>query len=259
MIKMNKLKFLGTAGARFVVTKQLRKSGGIWLSLDDTNILIDPGPGSLNRCLSSKPKLNPLDLDGIILTHRHLDHSNDINIMIEAMTNGGFKKKGIVFAPEDALKEDPVILKYIRTYVEKIEVLKENGTYSIGKISFSTPIKHIHGVDTYGLNINGKNCSISLITDTKYFNGIESYYNGDIFIINSVLIESKDYINHLSINDVENIISIKKPKLTILTHFGMSVIKAKPWEITEDLSKKLGINIIAANDGMEIDLDNYSN
>ena len=97
---MNKMKFLGTAGARFVVTRQLRKSGGIWLTLDDTNILIDPGPGSLNRCFSSKPKLNPLDLDGIILTHRHLDHSNDINIIIEAMTNGGFKKKGIVFAPQ---------------------------------------------------------------------------------------------------------------------------------------------------------------
>ena len=57
---MNKIKFLGTAGARFVVIKQLRKSGGIWLTLDNTNVLIDPGPGSLIRCLSSKPKLNPL-------------------------------------------------------------------------------------------------------------------------------------------------------------------------------------------------------
>ena len=72
------------------------------------------------RCLSSKPKLNPLVLDGIILTHRHLDHSNDINVMIEAMTNGGFKKKGIVFAPSDALEEDPVILEYFRDHVDKI-------------------------------------------------------------------------------------------------------------------------------------------
>jgi len=254
---MNKIKFLGTAGARFVVTKQLRKSGGIWLSLDDTNVIIDPGPGSLIRCLSSKPKLNPLDLDGIILTHRHLDHSNDINIMIEAMTNGGFKKKGIVFAPEDALNDDPVILKYIRNYVEKIEILREKGTYKIGNISFTTPIRHLHGVETYGLNIYGKNCLISIITDTKYFEGIESHYKGDILIINSVLIEKKDYINHLSISDIENIISINKPKLTILTHFGMTIIKAKPWEITEKLSKKLGVNIIAANDGMEIYLDLY--
>jgi phosphoribosyl 1,2-cyclic phosphodiesterase len=252
------IKFLGTAGARFVVTKQLRKSGGIWLSLDDTNILIDPGPGSLNRCLSSKPKLSPSNLDGIILTHRHIDHSNDINIMIEAMTNGGFKKKGVVFAPSDALDDDPVILKYVRPYVEKIEILKEGKTYTIGDIAFSTPVRHVHGVETYGLNIKGKNCSISMITDTKYFNGIESYYDGDIFIINTVLIEGKDYINHLSIDEIKNILSIKKPKLTILTHFGMKVIKAKPWELTENLSKKLGIKIIAANDGMKIDLDNLS-
>lgn len=252
---MNRIKFLGTAGARFVVTKQLRKSGGIWLTLDDTNVLIDPGPGSLIRCLSSKPRLNPLDLNGIILTHRHLDHSNDINIMIEAMTNGGFRKKGIVFAPKDAFNEDPVILKYVRNYVEKTVILKEKGTYNIGNISFSTPIKHVHGAETYGLNIQGKNHSISIITDTKYFDGIESYYNGDILIINSVLIEPKDYINHLSIKDIENIISKNKPKFTILTHFGMSVINAKPWEIAEKLSNKLGVRIIAANDGMEIDLD----
>ena len=43
----NMIKFLGTAGARFAVTRQIRKSGGIWLSLDNTNLLLDPGPGSL--------------------------------------------------------------------------------------------------------------------------------------------------------------------------------------------------------------------
>ena len=91
--QMNKIKFLGTGGGRFVVSKQLRKSGGIWISLDNTNILIDPGPGSLINSLSSKPKLNPRELDGVILSHRHIDHSNDVNIIIEAMTNGGWDKK----------------------------------------------------------------------------------------------------------------------------------------------------------------------
>ena len=252
---MNKIKFLGTAGARFVVTRQIRKSGGIWLSLDDTNLLIDPGPGSLVRCLDSKPKLKPLDLDGIILTHRHIDHSNDINIMIEAMTNGGYTKKGVIFAPDDAIKNDPVILKHFKNHVQKLEVLKLNEDYKIGNISFSTPVKHIHGVETYGLNIYGKKNSISIISDTKYFDGLEKFYNNDIVIFYVVLSEEKNGILHLSIKDVEKMISIIKPKLSILTHFGMSVIKAKPWEIADKFSKKIGVNVIAARDGMEIDLE----
>ncbi len=254
---MDKIKFLGTAGSRFVVIKQLRASGGIWITLDDTNFLIDPGPGSLVRCLSSKPKLNPMDLGGIILTHQHIDHSNDINIMIEAMTNGGFKKRGVVFAPQEALDVDSAIHDYLREYVEKIEILKEKENYFLGNISFSTSVKHVHGVETYGLNIHGSNHSISLISDTKYFEKLETYYKEDILIINIVLSEERDNILHLSLKDVEKIISANKPKLCILTHFGMTMIKAKPWEIAESLSKRLGVKVIAARDGMEINLNSY--
>lgn len=255
---MNKIKFLGTAGARFAVSRQIRMSGGLWVTVDDTNILIDPGPGALVRCLSSKPKLNPLDLDGIILTHRHLDHSNDVNIMIEAMTNGGFKKKGVVFAPQDAYQDDPVVLKYVRDHVENIEVLKEKGSYTIGEVTFETPVKHIHGVQTYGLNIFGNNCSISYITDSKYFTGLESYYPGDILIINVVLYEERKHIQHLCLQDAEKILSANKPKLCVLTHFGMTMIKHKPWVIAEKLTKKYDVKVIAARDGMEIDIDSYS-
>jgi ribonuclease BN (tRNA processing enzyme) len=254
---MNTIKFLGTAGARFVVMKQLRASGGIWLTLDDTNVLIDPGPGSLVRCLTSRPKLNPMALDGIILTHRHLDHANDVNIMIEAMTNGGFKKRGAVFAPSDALENDAVIFKYVRTQVDRIETLREKGKYTLGNISFSTPIRLKHGVETYGLNIKGKSHTISLITDTDYFKGLASHFKGDILIINVVMLEEKSIIDHLSLKEAEQIIAANRPRLAILTHFGMSIIKAKPWDLANQLSKKLNVEVIAARDGMEINLDTY--
>ncbi|MCX6664723.1 MAG: MBL fold metallo-hydrolase [Euryarchaeota archaeon] len=255
---MNSIKFLGTAGARFVVMKQLRASGGLWLTLDDTNILIDPGPGSLVRCLSSKPKLQPQKLDGIILTHRHLDHSNDVNVMIEAMTNGGYDRRGVVFAPQDALSDDPVILRYLRGYVERIEILKEKGTYTLKNISFSTPVKHFHGVETYGLNIQGKQISVSLITDTRYFNELAPHYTGDILIINVVRYEEKQGVEHLCIADVEKIIQICKPAVCILTHFGTTIIKNKPWEIATHLSEKTGVSVVAARDGMQVDLDHYT-
>jgi len=255
---MNKLKFLGTAGGRFVVSKQFRKSGGIWLTLDNTNVLIDPGPGSLVRILSSKPKLNPRNLDGIILSHRHIDHTNDVNIIIEAMTNGGWDKRGVLFAPNQALEEDPVVFRYVRNFLDKTEILEEKGKYKISNINFETPIRHIHhGVECYGFNIYSKNVSISIITDTKYFDGLESWYQGDILIINVVFVKNKKNLEHFDIKDAEKIISINKPKLTILSHFGMTMLKSKPWEIAENISKKYGVKVIAASDGMEINPDDY--
>lgn len=255
----NRIKFLGTAGARFVVEKQVRASGGIWMTLDDANLLIDPGPGTLVKCASSKPKLDPSTLDGIILTHKHLDHSADINVMIEAMTEGGFKKRGEVFASLDALEEDPVILRYLRGFVNKIHILKEDGNYSLGKINFSAPIKHIHGVETYGVIFKTSKYTISLIVDTKFFPELlKAYSKSDVIIMNVVRAEAKGKsleMDHLNLEDAKTIIQKIKPKLTILTHFGMTMVKAKPWEIVSKLSKEIGLKVIAANDGMEVKLD----
>ena len=254
---MSFIKFLGTAGARFVVTKQLRASGGVWLSVGKTNLYIDPGPGALVRCLNSKPRLEPSILDGILLTHKHLDHSGDINVMIEAMTDGGFKKKGVLFAPRDALEEDPVVLKYVRSYVEKVEVLKENSEYRLGEIRFSTAQKHQHRVETYGFNFKILPHTFSLITDTKFFPELLNLYRGEIFIIHVVRLKpvGDDPIDHLSIEDVKAIIKKAKPKLTILTHFGMTMIKAKPWIVAAELEKEVGLKVIAASDGMKLDLE----
>jgi phosphoribosyl 1,2-cyclic phosphodiesterase len=254
---MSFIKFLGTAGARFVVMRQLRASGGVWLSAGKTNLYIDPGPGALVRCLSSKPRLEPSTLDGILLTHKHLDHSGDVNVMIEAMTEGGFKRKGILFAPRDALEEDPVVLKYVMSYVEKIEVLREDSEYRIGDIRFSTARKHQHRVETYGLNFKASPRTISFVTDTKFFPELPNLYRGEILVVHVVRLKPMEDvpIDHLSIEDVKSILKKAKPRLTILTHFGMTMIKAKPWVVAAELEKELGLKVIAASDGMKIDLE----
>ncbi|MGB2697190.1 MAG: MBL fold metallo-hydrolase, partial [Candidatus Zixiibacteriota bacterium] len=207
---MDRIKFLGTAGARFVVTKQVRASGGLWFTLDNTNFLVDTGPGTLVKCTTSKPKLDPTTLNGIILTHRHLDHSADVNIMIEAMTEGGFKKRGELFAPGDALNQDPVVLRYLRDFVEKIHILKQGGTYKLGNIEFSTPVRHIHGVETYGIKFKSSKYVISLIVDTKFFPDLTKHYmESDLVIVNVVRHEATGMslrVDHLNLEDVKTII-----------------------------------------------------
>ena len=251
--KGNYIKFLGTAGARFVMIKQLRSSGGIWVSYKGTNVIIDPGPGSIARCALSRPKMDPTQLDGIILTHRHLDHSNDVNVMIEAMTEGGFKKRGVVFLPADAMDDEPVILRHLRPVVERIEILDEKKTYTVGEIAFSAPSRQKHPVATYGLRFDFKK-TVSLITDTKYFAGIEDVYKADIVIINVVFYEERPTVEHLSFIDAKEIIKKIKPEAAILTHFGMTMLAHKPHVLARELSNELDTEVIAAYDGMRFDL-----
>jgi len=246
------IKFLGTAGARFVMIKQLRASGGIWISSQGSNILVDPGPGSIVRCAASRPKLDPGTLDALILTHRHLDHSSDINVMIEAMTEGGFKKRGTVFSPADALGEDAVILKYCRTFVERIEILEPLKSYKIGDFQFQTSMRHVHTVETYGLKFRIKDTSVGLLTDTRYFKELSDFYKTDLLIISVVFLEPRKGIDHLSLVEAEELIRELKPKKAVLSHFGMSMLKARPHIKAMELTEKLGIEVVAASDGMSL-------
>jgi len=244
--------FLGTAGARIMVANQILASGGLWLDLSGTEILIDPGPGTIVQ--STKRKLRADKLSAIILSHRHLDHSADTNIMIEAMTQGGFKRHGWLFAPADALGSEPVIFSYLKNYLEGVEVLQEGKSYSIGNISFTTPVRHIHQVETYGILFRTPEHTFSYIADSRYFDGLCHSYGGELLIINVVRLEANHPFDHLSVPDAEHIITELKPKVAILTHFGRTMWQAKPWEVAQRLSQDTGVKVIAARDGMKFEL-----
>jgi ribonuclease BN (tRNA processing enzyme) len=253
--------FLGTGGARFMIISQLLASGGLWFNLDGTQILMDPGPGSIVQV--TKRKLNPENLSAIIVSHRHLDHSADVNVITEAMTEGGFKKRGILFAPRDAIETESIILNYLKKSLAGIEILEAGKTYSIGNISFTTPVRHIHLVENYGMIFKTKKHTISYITDTRYFEELGSYYHGDLLMLNLTFLNPRPTpakpgmpLDHLSMPDAERLIKEIKPKIAILTHFGMGVWRAKPVLVAEELTQKTGIKVIAATDGMTFDLAN---
>ena len=248
--------FLGTGGARIMVATQILASGGMWLNLGGTEVLIDPGPGCIVQ--STKRKLRADKLSAIILSHRHLDHAGDINVMVEAMTQGGFRPRGRLFTPADALDGEPVIFSYLRDYLEGIELLKEGGSYTVGKLSFTTPIRHVHPVETYGFVFKTAEHSFSYIADTRYFDSLLKSYDSELLIINVVFSEPKPPIDHLSVPDAKRLITELKPKVAILTHFGMPMWRARPWEIAQSLSQETGVRVISARDGMKFDLAQLS-
>jgi phosphoribosyl 1,2-cyclic phosphodiesterase len=251
--------FLGTGGARFMIISQVLASGGLWFNFGGTEILMDPGPGSIIQ--ATQRKLNPERLSGIIVSHRHLDHSADANIMVEAMTRGGFRRQGCLFAPKDALETEPVVFEYLKKRLESVQTLVAGGTYTLGNVTFTTPVQHVHGVENYGFVFQTGKYKIAYITDTTYFKELQTHYKGDLLLLNVVFLEPVRKhgiegmpINHLALPDAERLITEIKPKIAILTHFGMGMFDANPSLLAEQITQKTGIRTIAARDGMEFHL-----
>lgn len=250
---MIELIFLGTAGGRYVVAKQLRASAGTLLKINNSYLLLDPGPGTLVYLAKRKIPLNKIEV--IVVSHQHLDHSADLNIIVDAITEGGFKKRGVVYLTESSLK-DPILLPYLQSYIKKLEILKPYTSYEEPPFKFKTTGLLKHTAENYGFIFelpNGKN--LGFITDTAYFEGLEKEFESAHFlVINVVRFTPIEGVLHLSIPDVKKILKSLKPEMTILTHFGMTMIRNNPFKIAQTLSKELNLKILSAYDGMKVNL-----
>lgn len=247
-----KLTFMGTAGARFMVAKQLAASGGLYLEEGQTRLAMDPGPGAVVQY--AKRKVDLARLTGILLSHRHLDHCGDVNVMIEAMTEGGFRHRGTLLCPSDALDADPVVLHYLRQFPEEVVRLAPDTGYRLGEISFTTTRRHIHGVETYGFLFGDGTRRLGWVTDSKYYDGIAADHQAEVMLIHTVLTHSRAELPHLGLDDAERILCEARPRLGILTHFGMGVWRERPWEVAAAMSERTGIEIKAARDGMSLEI-----
>jgi phosphoribosyl 1,2-cyclic phosphodiesterase len=244
-----RLTFMGTAGARFMVAKQLAASGGLFIEEGNTRISLDPGPGAIVQY--AKREVDLTTIDAIVVSHRHLDHVGDVNVMIEAMTDGGFSHRGMLFCPSDALDDDPVVLKYVRRFPREIVRLAPETSYSVNGVSFTTSGRHAHQVETYGFRFGNR---LGWVTDSAYYEAIAEQHKADVMVIHTVLLNSRAELPHLSVADAERIIREAKPRLALLTHYGMTVWRANPEEIAADMTQRLGTEVRAAHDGMSIDL-----
>jgi phosphoribosyl 1,2-cyclic phosphodiesterase len=212
------------------------------------NVLVDPGPESLYRLLTYLPKFNPEKIDAILLTHKHIDHSADINVYLDVITRGGFRKHGILVAPSDAFGEEGVIFKYLLDFVEKIIIIKENEKVELGSLSFRFPLKHEHRVETYGFRLSHKDYSVAYIADTKFFGELIPAYKADIIIMNLIKLGPSE-IDHLSVDDCAELIEGIRPKVAIITHFGMTMLRTGPWNVARQLKERTGVTVLAAEDG----------
>jgi ribonuclease BN (tRNA processing enzyme) len=151
----DKLIFLGTAGGRASVFRYLRRSGGFLLRLSNLWVHTDPGPGAF--VYLHQMGFDPRQINCVVLSHIHLDHSADINSVIESATDGGKKREVVLFAPRSALEgENRVVLPFIRK--ERLAgefILEEGKEYNYKGLRIKAIMKHKHHhTETYAILYN---------------------------------------------------------------------------------------------------------
>ncbi len=246
---MTRITFAGTGGGRFVVISQVRATGGIIIDMDSELIHIDPGPGALVRAREYNIRLRKLT--AVLVSHAHPDHYCDAEMVIEAMTVGSQKKRGMLVTNRAVLDR---ISGYHLSALQKVVTLSPGESTQLGRIKITaTPTKHTEKTGI-GFVLEGSH-KIGYTSDGEYFKGQEEWFKGcDVLILNCLRPRTESWPDHMDAGQAKTLIELTKPGLAILTHFGMRMVKGVAEREADWIARQTGIKTVAARDGQVFEL-----
>jgi len=255
-----KLIFLGTGGDKIVVGKQLRSAGGIILQVEDNQFHIDPGPGALPR--AKDYGVNLRNNVAVLASHNHMNHAHDVNAVISAMTLGGMDPKGVLLASASVIEPRqemaPFLVPYCMKMIERAIPVEPGQRIGINEVEIRATRTHHTDESCIGFRIMTPKFSLGYTSDTGYIQTlIEDFKGVEILILNSVYDEAQDK-NQLCVDDVKKLLNEIKPKLAIITHFGIKMEEADILNIARTIQRETKVQTISAKDGMAINPVSYS-
>jgi|TARA_Y100000310_G_C20643384_1_gene795222 ribonuclease BN (tRNA processing enzyme) len=199
----------------------------------------------------------------LLATHNHINHCNDINAVIDAMTYGGFDKKGVLVANNTvvngSMHYDPFLQKYYKDFLERFIVLGEGRRVGINNVEIQA-IKAKHSEpDAIGFKFITPDYTLVYTGDTMYsIEAIDQYDGANVLILNVPYLKKDEGKHGLCKEDAVKIIRRVNPRLAIITHFGINFLKADPLYVMREIQKETDCQVIAAKDGMVVNPVSYA-
>ncbi|MBD3163781.1 hypothetical protein GF323_01140 [Candidatus Woesearchaeota archaeon] len=251
--------FLGTGTGSGIVGKGIRSSGGIILSIKGNQFHIDPGIGAIIKAAEFGANLR--ENTAILVSHAHINHSNDANAVIDAMTYTGLDKQGVLITNKTALEGteeySPVINAYHKKLLERFISVDRNRKIGINEVEIQTITARHNEPNSIGFKFFSSDFTLTYTSDTVYAPDIVDQYMGsNIMIMNVPYVKKRE--NNLCVEDVVKILQKVKPRLAILTHFGSEMVKADPIYEVREIQKQTKVQSLAAKDGMIINPVSYA-
>ena len=267
----------------------ISKGGGYFITCDSKGIVIDPGFNFIQNFFDNKLRIS--DIDKIIITHAHNDHTVDLESIITLIYLYNKKLEEDIGKEEIKTKRKRVDLylnagtfkKYggwlslEREEIDKIYILNPSDEINITsnlKLKV-TKAKHNEIIDDeycVGLIFSYGDNNIIFTSDTEWNDDIGSQYKN---FKNALLIphmgtvtrKEADYLdgkplnecvysNHLGLIGVTKMIAAVTPQLTVISEFGEE-IKDRV-KICDKIESVFKSKIIPADIGLKISLEDYS-
>jgi len=249
--------FLGTGGDSFVVGKQLLGSGGVVVQWEGQQIHIDPGPGALVK--AREEKVNLRENLAVLVSTPDILYSNDANVVLNAMTYGGFDVKGVLVGHtlfvNPVNNSHPSLLKSHGRFVEKILTLKAGQKIAIENIE----IRGLHtGTEAVGFKIFTPAFVLAYSSTVRYEKDLwKEYENVDILILH-VHNPQGSKGGFLNTDEAIKVVEKCKPQLCIITGFGKRMFDEDPVDEARTIQKATGVQVISAKEGLTINPTSYS-
>jgi len=223
----SQLIFLGTGTG---VPSSDRASPALLLKLQDINVLIDLGPGALRQL--SRISVEITDIDYILLTHLHPDHSADLapflfgtkyppflndrrpfHLLAGSGIESFFERLKALYGQWIELPEG--LLKVLPLHQDRPS---ENHFSSFSLLS--APVRHSSSSLGYRINLHDNRKSLVFSGDADYSTSlVELAKNSDLLVLECSFPEGQKVEGHLTPSLAGRIAREAGVKKLILTHF----------------------------------------
>ena len=234
-------------------------------------IIIDPGPGAVNRLV--KLGLDPFDVDAIFISHHHLDHCADLPFYLfsfkycgsrQAAAPGAARRRErgippVVVAPEGFKKVYNGILDVFggmilsNEYEIRIEEVHETEWEWTGDLKFrSIPMDHFIPSVGYLFSKPG-GPSLAYSGDTGLCDGLVKLASqADALLVECSVPDNMRMDGHMSPSGIAEAAIASGVKKVILSHF----YPAMDPQVAVDVIRAKGYTgeIIAGQDGMRLEI-----
>jgi len=236
-----------------------RGAPGFLLQDADHSVLVDSGSGTLQRL--GRAGVDPVSLDALVYTHRHVDHCADLAAIVFHIKHHPSPARlrdlpifaGQGFAAHLELLQQAydgaIEPSHFDLRVHELSVEGPSHSSIAGGLVLDTQ-PAVHSAGALHLRFTSADgVTVAFSGDTGPSEALEQLAAGvDLFVCECALSPDNDYAHHLNANQVAAIVAAARPRRVVLTHLYPR------HDPQADLATvaATGVPTVLAHDGMEL-------